>query len=153
LIALRQNPRKPKPKVVKSGKDFQRDLKAERREVARMVSHARAPQFRVFREEWLREQQELLERIDQTLQNIDWMLPRLLPKDAYRDAIRQIGACAQEAWEETNGGQAPRSKNPDDPLCRFVVKAMKLIEQPRSAATVSAVLRDRRRNRRDKIDY
>jgi hypothetical protein len=81
------------------------------------------------------------------------MLPRLLQKHSYRDPIRQIAACAQEAWEETNGGRAPRSKNPDDPLCRFVEEAMKLIEQPCSAATVSAVLRNRRRNRRDKIDY
>jgi hypothetical protein len=44
LMTLYQNPKKLKPKVVKSGEDFQRDLKAKRREVARMVSHARAPQ-------------------------------------------------------------------------------------------------------------
>ena len=151
LIALRQNPKKPNPKVCKSGRDFRRDLKVERPEVASMVSFAAHPGVQVVRQEWLREQQELLERIDQTLDNIDWLLARLVPQESYRDPIRQIAACAQQAWEKTNGGRAPKAKNKDDPLCRFVVEALKLIEQQKSAATVSAVLRERRRKRRDKM--
>lgn len=145
LMALHQNPKRPKkPKVVASGEAFLRHLEAERREIAAMVSLAHSPQMRVFGS-WLPEQGELLDRVDQTLQNVEWMLPRLLPQDSYRDDIRQVAACAQQAWRETNNGRAPKAKNPDDPLCRFVVAALRLIKHEYAADTVSAVLRDRRR--------
>ena len=155
LMALRQNiKKKPQPKIFKSGKDFKRDLEDERREVAGMLSLARAPGIQPPSGKGSREQQALLERIDQTLANIDWMGPRLGPQDSYREPIRQIAVCARQAWQEANDGQAPKAMNPNDPLCQFVVKALDAIGHPRSAETVSAVLRGKRRNkgRRDKID-
>jgi hypothetical protein len=145
LMALRQKTKKPKLQVIKSGKDFRRDLRIERREVEWLVSAARARGVRTFADAWLREKQELLERIDQTLHNISWILPRLEPKDSYREPIRQIAVCAQQAWEEANDGRSPHSKNHDDPLCLLVVAAMQRIGQPCSAWTVSAVLRGLRR--------
>jgi len=145
LMALQQNPKKPESKAVGSGEAFRRELEAERAEIAAMVSLAHSPQTRWVKEDWLREQQELLDRIDQTLQNIEWMRPRLVPQDAYRDDIRQIAACAQQAWAETNNGRAPKSRNPDDPLCQFTVAALRLIKHDRVAWTVSAVLYNKRR--------
>jgi hypothetical protein len=144
LMALSEPRKKQRPKVARSGKAFRRDLEAERREIEWWVCVAHSPEVKVFGR-WLPQQRELLHRIDQTLQNIEWMLPRLVPQDSYRDPIRQIAACAQQAWRETNNGRAPKSKKPDASLCCFVVAALRLIKQERSAETVSAVLRGRRR--------
>jgi hypothetical protein len=144
LTACRENPKKPKPKLARSGKAFRRDLEAERREIEWWVCLARSPQVEVIGR-WLPEQRELLDRINQTLQNIEWMLPRLMPQDSYRDPIRLVAACAQQAWRGTNNGRAPKSKNPNAPLCVFVVAALRMIKQERAAETVSAVLRGRRR--------
>jgi hypothetical protein len=144
LTSLRENPKKQSPKFARSAKAFRRDIEAERREIEWWICLARSPQVEVIGG-WLPEQHQLLNRIDQTLQNIEWMLPRLMPQDSYRDPIRQIAACAQQAWRETNNGRAPKSKNPDAPLCVFVAAALRLIKQERAAETVSAVLRGRRR--------
>ena len=66
-----------------------------------------------------------------------------------RDPIRQIEAVATQAWQETNDGRAPRSANPDDPLCKFIVETLAEIGQRTSANEVSDVLRGRRRKRRE----
>src|SRR5262249_12112663 len=71
LIALRQNSKKRKPKRPSSSKLLLRQLEPERRETAELVSLARAPQWRTFREEWLRGQIEILDRIDQVDSNIE----------------------------------------------------------------------------------
>lgn len=144
LMALHQNTKRPKTKVVVFGKAFLRHLKAERRDIEWWVCHASAPQVRVVAC-WLPGKQELLDRIDQTIQNIEWMLPRLETHNSYREPIRQIAACARQAWEDTNNERAPSSKKPDAPLCLFVVAALRLIKQERAAELVSAVLRGRRR--------
>ena len=68
------------------------------------------------------------------------------------DPIRFVACQAQKAWADANDGTLPRSKNPDDPLVKFVSKALSLVGMSRSPQTVSAVLRGRRRTKRvDKI--
>jgi len=136
LIALRQNSKKRKPKRPSSAKLLLRQLEPERRETAELVSLARAPQWRTFREEWLRGQIEILDRIDQIRSNIEWMLPILSPKpDPNR--VRLIAAVATQAWQQTNDGRTPKSKNPDGLLCRFVASALAAIGQARSQAAIS----------------
>jgi hypothetical protein len=68
------------------------------------------------------------------------------------DPIRFIARQAQKAWGDANDGTAPRSKNSNDPLVKFVSKALSLVGMSLSPKTVSAVLRGRRRTKRaDKI--
>jgi Tfp pilus assembly protein PilP len=68
------------------------------------------------------------------------------------DPIRFIAGQAQKAWADANDGTSPHSKNPGDPLVKFVSKALSLVGMSRSPQTVSAVLRGRRRTKRaDKI--
>jgi hypothetical protein len=55
---------------------------------------------------------------------------------------------AQRAWADANDGAAPQSKNPGDPLVKFVSRALSLVGMSRSPETVSAVLRGRRRTKR-----
>jgi hypothetical protein len=154
LMALHQNPRRPKKtvghneqtsKVVASGTTFLRHLEAERREIEVWVGFAQdaAAAWRPA-VGWLREQRKLLDLIQETSCSIASMLRILSP--AKREPIGQIAAVATQAWEEASSGRAaPRSTNPNAPLCRFVVAALKLIGQQRSAAEVSEVLRGRRR--------
>jgi len=148
LMALRSHPEKfrKKPaaqtKATRYGKLFLHHLAAERTETAYWIALLR--QGRPV-EIWLRRHQELLSRIDQMRHDIEALLPALtLPSDE-RDPIRVIAEVARAAWEETNSGRAPRSTNPDDPLCRFVTAALAEIGQYHSAASVSAVLSGRRR--------
>jgi hypothetical protein len=153
LTALHQNPKRPKKavggqtsKAVASGKTFLRHLESERRQIEASVAFVGQEAAAGGRPAvgWLREQQELLDRIHQISSSIEWLLPILSPPK--RDPIRQIAEVAKQAWEEGNKGRAaPRSNNPDDPRCRFVVAALHLIGQERSAAEVSEVLRGRRR--------
>ena len=68
------------------------------------------------------------------------------------DPIRFIARQAQKAWADANDGTLPHSKNPNDPLVKFVSKALSLVGMSRSPHTVSAVLRGLRRTERvDKI--
>jgi hypothetical protein len=147
LMAVRSHreisPNKPagQTKASRYGKLFLHHLAAERSEIASWIAlleQGRPVKF------WLRRYQELARQIDQIRHDIEALLPSLmLPRDE-RDPVRLIAAVAKEAWEETNGGRSPRS-NPDDPLCRFVTAALVEIGQHHSAASVSAVLRGRRR--------
>ena len=156
LIALHQNPRRPKKtvghneqtsKVVTSGKTFLRHLRAERREIEARVAFVDAQDAAAAWRPvigWLRDQAKFLDLIDQTRCSIKSIL-RIL-SSAKREPIRQIAAVATQAWEEANNRRAPpRATNPNAPLCQFVVAALKLIGQQRSAAEVSEVLRSRRR--------
>ena len=130
-------------KIVRDGKRFLRSLAAEREQIERLVSLTLQGRPR---RQWLLEQREILAQIDETHRHIVALLPALSPKPyPERDPIRLLAARAKEAWKEANGGRAPRSLNPDDPLCRFVVEALTAIGQQRSAAEVSEVLRGRRR--------
>lgn len=129
--------------AVKDGTRFLRSLAAERELIERLVSLAL--QGRPARP-WLIEQQDILSQIDQTERHVEALLTALLPKPyRERDPIRLLAARAQEAWAESNDGRAPRSTNPDDPLCRFVLEALTAIDRRCSAAEVSEVLRGRRR--------
>jgi hypothetical protein len=156
LMALQQNPKRPKTpvghkqqtsKLVTSGKAFLRHLEIEYRIEEASLAFAEQQAAAGWRPAlgWLREQQELLDRIDRTRRSIECLLPSLVPHDSHRDPVRQVAECARQAWREANNGRAPLSMNPDDPLCRFVLAALKLIKQEIAADTVSAVLRGRRR--------
>ena len=88
----------------------------------------------------------MLSRIDEVRRHMEALLPALSPKrDAKPDPIRKLAECAREAWAETNGGKFPRSLRPDDPLCQFLVKALAAAGRTLSPATMSEVLRGRRR--------
>lgn len=62
-----------------------------------------------------------------------------------RDPIRFIAKLAIQAWAFANGGEAPKGKNPTDPLVLFVAGAFAAAGMHVTRETVSAVLRDRRR--------
>jgi hypothetical protein len=147
LLGLRDTPQKhdKQPKAVRYGKLFLYHLSAERRQVEYWIALYSQGQPVEF---WFRRDQELLEKIDEAQRSVETLLPALSPKRDARDPIRQVAAAAKQAWGETNGGRAPRSTNPDGPLCRFLAGALAKIGQERSAAEISEVLRSRRRKPR-----
>jgi hypothetical protein len=152
LASLRSHRKTPHKKSAgqtiasRYGNLFLTHLAAEREKIACWIALAEQGEPVKF---WFQHYQELLCRIDQLRQDIETLLPALiLPRDQ-RDPIRLIAKVAKAAWEGTNAGRAPRSTNPDDPLCRFVLAALKEIGQHCSAASVSEVLRSRRRKLKD----
>jgi hypothetical protein len=133
--------------AIKHGKLFLKYIAPERRRIEEMV--ILAARGRPFGN-WFEEYQELLFRIDEAGRHIEAVLPALSPKrDAKPAPIRRLASCAQEAWAETNGGRAPHSKNPDDPLCRFLVPALAETGLRLSPAAISDILRFRRRKPKD----
>jgi hypothetical protein len=152
LMALRSHremfPNKPlrQTKAIRYGKLFLHHLAAERQEPAYWIALSEQGRPVKF---WLRRYQELLCRIDRVRAEIETLLAALtLPRDE-RDPIRVIAEAAKAAWKETNSGRTPRSTNPEDPLCKFVVEALQEIGQYHRAASVSAVLSGRRRKPKD----
>jgi hypothetical protein len=101
--------------------------------------------------EWFEEyQKEVLFRIDETRQHIEALLPVLSPRrDAIWDPPRDLATAAKKAWADANDGRYPRSRKPDAPLSRFLVPALAEIGFRRSPATISEILRDRRRTPKD----
>jgi hypothetical protein len=97
------------------------------------------------------------ERLEAAARAVQTLLPALdappiAPLPDSGDPIRFIACEAQRAWADANDGAAPQSKNPGDPLVKFVSRALSLVGMSRSPETVSAVLRGRRRTKRvDKI--
>jgi len=129
--------------TIKHGKLFLRYIAPERRRIEAMVSLA--SRGRPFGN-WLEEYREMLFQIDEARRHIEALLPALSPdRDAKPDPIRKLASCALEAWAETNGGKAPHSPNADAPLCRFLASALAATSLNRSPATISEVLRGRRR--------
>jgi hypothetical protein len=142
-LGLRDTPQKhdKQPKAVRYGKLFLHHILAERRQVENRIvlySQGQPVEFRFRRD------QELLEKIDQSQRSVEALLPVMSPKRDIRDPIRQIAAVAGDAWKETNDGQAPRSTNPEGPLCKFVAAALTAIGQRRTVLAISEVLRGRR---------
>jgi len=136
--------------AIKHGKLFLRYVEPERRQIAAMVSFA--SRGRPFGN-WFDEAKETLYLIEEIQRHLAALLPPLSPRrDANRDPIRLLASVALQAWAEANDGRAPRSKNPDAPLCRFLVGALAAVGQNRSPAEISEVLRGRRRSRRDGQD-
>jgi hypothetical protein len=136
--------------AIKHGKLFLRYIAPERRQIEAMVSLA--SRGRSFGN-WLEEYRELLFQIDEARRHIEALLPALSPdRDAKPDPIRKLASCALEAWAETNGGNAPRSPKVDAPLCRFLVSALAATRLNRSPATISEVLRGRRRKPKDGLN-
>jgi hypothetical protein len=67
----------------------------------------------------------------------------LLGAQKPQDPIRSIADAARKAWQKA--GRIPRSLAPDAPLCKFVERALEYLNMRRSTATISEVLRERRR--------
>lgn len=61
------------------------------------------------------------------------------------DDIRFVANAAREAWAGANGGKAPDGQGPKGPMVKFLVAAFKAGGTPYKPATVSDVLRGRRR--------
>jgi hypothetical protein len=101
--------------------------------------------------EWFQEyQKEILFRIDETRRHIEALLPVLSPRrDAIWDPPRDLASAAQKAWADANDGRYPRSTNPDDPLCRFLVPALAEIGLVITPRAISDILRGRRRKPKD----
>lgn len=93
--------------------------------------------------------------VEMAVQAVEAALPVLSEIDPPEaDTIQHLAWIAQRVWADTNDGDAPRGVNPDDPLVKFVTAALTEIGINHSRATVSAVLRGRRRTkRRDKTSH
>jgi hypothetical protein len=139
--------RDTRKKAIKHGKLFLRYIEPERRMIEEMIMLA--SRGRPVGN-WLEEYQTVLFQIDEARRHIEAVLPALSPKrDAKPDPIRHLAAGAKEAWAETNDGSYPRSTNPDDPLCRFLVPVLAEIGLAKSPAAISDILRGRRRKQKD----
>jgi hypothetical protein len=132
-------------KAFNYGNRFLDHIEPKRRELeAQLCLAARGTPARPWLEEW----KDLAFRIDEIRRHMKVLLPALSPKrDVREDPVRKFATLAQEAWAETNGGRAPRSKNADDPLVKFLVPALTAIGHGRTPAAISDILRDRRRRR------
>lgn len=151
LLAFRHPVRDKRPdtrkQALKHGKLFLAYIEPERRRIEEMVSLAsRSQPFG----NWLEEAKETLYRIGEVQRHIEALLLLISPKrDAKPDPIRTIALAAQQVWADANNGRFPRSKNPDDPLCRFLDLALAGTHDYRSPAAISDVLRCRRRKPTD----
>ena len=150
LLAFRDDDEDKKPdnrnKAIRHGNLFLKHIKTDRRHIERMISAAsRGTPFG----DWLQRYQDMIWRIDEIQKHMAALIPALSVQQGVKpDVIRKLASVAQEAWAAANSGRYPRSVNPDDPLCQFLVKAMEAIRQDRRAATISEVLRGRRRTHR-----
>jgi len=101
--------------------------------------------------EWYQEyQKEILFRIDETRRGIEALLPVFSPRrDAIWDPPRDLASAARKAWADANDGRYPRSNNPKDPICLFLVPALTEIGLRLSPDAISDILRGRRRKPKD----
>jgi hypothetical protein len=152
LIAFRESAksanneqRDSRKDAIRYGKLFLKHIEPERRRIEKMIS---AASHGTPYGDWLPQYQDRLRRIEEIRGHMAVLLPALSPDlDHKWDPIRKLASIAQEAWERANNGRSPRSKNPDDPLCLFLVKALTAIGEGRSPAEITEVLRRRRRTR------
>ena len=86
-----------------------------------------------------------LSRIDEAEKHLRSLIDEFAAKPPRTEPIRFLGNLAQDLWAETNQGRFPRSYAPDGPLCRLMEPALTAISANRPRATISAVLRKRRR--------
>jgi hypothetical protein len=147
----------------KSGRALLRHLQPLRQNLAAQIAEIStiASNFGARERERLeaaaRAAQAAHDRLEAAARAVETLLPALdappiAPLPDSGDPIRFIAREAQRAWADANDGAAPQSKNPGDPLVKFVSRALSLVGMSRSPETVSAVLRGRRRTKRaDKI--
>ena len=147
----------------KSGRALLRHLQPLRQKLAAEIAElsTTASKFGARERERLeaaaRAAQAADDRLEAAARAVETLLPALdappiAPLPDGGDPIRFIALEAQRAWADANDGAAPQSKNPGDPLVKFVSRALSLVGMSRSPETVSAVLRGRRRTKRaDKI--
>jgi len=147
----------------KSGRALLRHLQPLRQKLAGQIAEIStiASNFGARERERLeasaRAAQAAHDRLEAAARAVETFLPALdappiAPLPDSGDPIRFIAREAQRAWADANDGAAPQSKNPGDPLVKFVSRALFLVGMSRSPETVSAVLRGRRRTKRaDKI--
>jgi hypothetical protein len=91
---------------------------------------------------------DLLFRLEEVRQNLNVILENLSARRGETEPIRFLGDLAKELWKETNQGRAPDSVGPEGPLCRLLEPALTALSRNRRRATISEVLRGRRRKPR-----
>jgi|ERR1700726_575340 hypothetical protein len=149
IVAFRDDPNHRKPdgrvNIIKYGKIFLRHIESERQQIEKRV--LLASRGRPFGN-WLKQDKEMLVRIEEIQKHMNALIPTLSSKlDHKPDPIRKLASVAQAVWAKANDGRFPKSPNPGDPLCRFLVQALKAAKQNHNPATITAVLRGRRRMR------
>jgi hypothetical protein len=143
----------------KSGRALLRHLQPLRQKLADQsaeistIASNFGPRERERLEAAARAAQAAHDRLEAAARAVETLLPALdappiAPLPDSGDPIRFIACEAQRAWADANDGAAPQSKNPGDPLVKFVSRALSLVGMSRSPETVSAVLRGRRRTKR-----
>jgi hypothetical protein len=131
--------------TIKAAKNFLKAVEHKYRQTEHLLKIATRSDV-VPAKFWLQHQKEVVSRIEQIRLDIK-ELTLLISEEPRPDwePIRKIASVAQEAWAETNDGCYPKSFNPDDPICRFLEHALEAIDQKCAPATISSVLRNRRR--------
>jgi hypothetical protein len=92
--------------------------------------------------------EDLLSRLEEVRQHLNVILEHLSARCGETEPIRFLGDLAKELWKETNQGRAPASVGPEGPLCRLLEPALTALSRYRRRATISEVLRGRRRQPR-----
>ena len=102
---------------------------------------------------WLEHYDKILSQVDELRANIKNLI-LLFSEVPHVDwePIRKLASLAQQAWAEANQGRHPRSFNPDNPLCKFLGHALEAMNQKRAPATISSILRSRRRRASGMMD-
>ncbi len=96
----------------------------------------------------IEEHKQMLNRIREVERHFQVLLPYLSRERHDQDEpIRSLAQLARELWAETNNGQVPLWKKTDSPLCKLIEQALESIGQPLAKATISEILRGRRRKR------
>jgi hypothetical protein len=138
--------REPDPAnlAIKNGKQFLENIAQSRRVIEQLLRLAT-----IYREDNSAanmKHKEMLCRINKVRRHLEVLFPYLSP-DKPQEQIRFLAQLARELWAETNNGRAPRSKNPNHALCRLLEQALEAIGQDRKRASITEVLRGRRRIR------
>lgn len=90
--------------------------------------------------------EDFLQDLDDIRKCLERVIDYLQLKDADRtEPIRFLGELAQELWAETNGGARPTSPRPDGPICKVLERALITMRRSLRRASISEVLRGRRR--------
>jgi hypothetical protein len=89
--------------------------------------------------------EEVLAKIDRATEHVQALLSTFdfpVTQWSWHQRACAVAQLTRTAWSTI--GKAPKAKNPDDPLCRFVTSAMRAIGHAVSPEAVSEALRGRR---------
>jgi hypothetical protein len=130
-----------KEKAIKYGRTFLKHL-AQEQEIAQLNLRL---SIAVKSDAPRKEAEMILFHMEGAKRHLEYLFNELSPKRRPKnEPIRWLADLAQDLWRETNGGQAPRSKKADGPICRFLVPVLKAIHRNPSPATIAEALRGRR---------